>query len=143
MRSFLYSRLAPFKHKDFRAFFFVQTLSLTGQWSHDLARAWIILELMGRATALGTLQIAIAIPSLLFILHGGVVVDRSNIKVIMMITKALLACAALALAFITEYSQIEFWMLLAFGILEGAVMAFDLPAYQALTVRLVPRQDFQ
>jgi MFS family permease len=86
---------------------------------------------------------AIAIPSLIFILHGGVVVDRSNIKKIMMCTKAVLASAGFALAFITEFSHVEFWMLLIFGMMEGAVNAFDLPAYQALTVRLVPKEDFQ
>lgn len=143
MLKFFKNRFSPFKHRNFRYFFFVQTLSLTGQWSHDLARTWIILELMGKASSLGLLQLAIAIPALLFILHGGVVVDRSNIKKIMMVTKAILAVSAFALAYITEFPTIEFWMLLVFGVLEGAVMAFDLPAYQALTVRLVPKEDFQ
>lgn len=143
MLIFLKSRLAPFKHRDFRYFFLAQTLSLAGQWSHDLARSWIILELMGKASALGVLLVATAIPSLIFILQGGVLVDRVNVKRIMMMTKGVLAVSAFVLAFLTEFSEIKFWMLLVFGMIEGAVTGFDLPAYQALTVRLVPRQDFQ
>ncbi|MCB0410952.1 MAG: MFS transporter [Bdellovibrionales bacterium] len=135
--------MAPFRHRNFRYFFLVQTLSLSGQWSHDLARAWIVLELLGKASALGFLQMSIAIPSLIFILQGGILVDRANVKGIMMLTKCLLGVSALILAALTEFSEVKFWMLIIFGLIEGGVMGFDLPAYQALTVRLVPREDFQ
>ncbi len=143
MREFLKSRFSPFRHRDFRLFFFVQAASLVGQWSHDLARSWIILEIMQKAGALGSLQLAIAVPSLLFILQGGVIVDRVDVRYLMMFTKGVLAVSALFLAYVSEFSQIEFWMLLVFGVIEGCVVAFDSPAYQALTVRLVPRADFQ
>lgn len=143
MRNLILSRLSPFRHADYRAFFFVQTLSLIGQWSHDLARAWIVIELMGRAGALGSLMLAIAIPSLFFTLQGGVLVDRINVKKLMIITKLLLAALSLLLATVVEFGSIQFWHLLIFGLIEGCIVAFDTPAYQALTVRLVPRKDFQ
>ena len=143
MNELIQARLAPFQHRNFRAFFIAQTLSLIGQWSHDLARAWIVLELLGRAGALGTLQLAMAVPALIFMLQGGVLVDRMNVLRLMITTRALLAVAALALAAIVQWSQIEFWMLIAFAIFEGLVISVDTPAYQALTVRLVPRADFQ
>lgn len=143
MFSLLQTRLSPFKHKNFRAFFLAQSLSLIGQWSHDLARAWIVLELLGRAGALGSLQLAMALPALFFMLQGGVLVDRMNVRQLMMATRAALAVAALILAAIVHWSEIQFWMLILFAIFEGLVISVDTPAYQALTVRLVPRQDFQ
>lgn len=143
MKDLVLNRLAPFRHGHFRRFFFAQTLSLTGSWAADLARAWLILSLMGSATALGGLMVASAIPGLFLTLHGGVLVDRIDVRKMMIWTKALLAVIALGLAALVEFSHIEYWHLLVFGLLEGFVNAFDSPAFQALVVRLVPRQDFQ
>lgn len=142
-RDFLLSRVTPFKNGNFSAFFFVQTLSSVGRWSHDLARAWIVVELLGKAGALGGLLFAAAIPSLFLILQGGVIVDRVDVRRLMTFTKLLLAFASMVLALIYYTSGIEFWHLLIFAAIEGSIMAFDSPAFQALTVRLVPREDFQ
>jgi MFS family permease len=38
---------------------------------------------------------------------------------------------------------LQIWHLVVFGLVEGAVTAFDAPAFQALIVRLVPKSDFQ
>ena len=143
MRDLLISRFAPFKHGNFSRFYFVQTLSAIGKWSHDLARAWIVVEMFGQAGALGTLLLATAIPSMIFILYGGVLVDRVEAKRIFMYTSLFLALASLTLASLTEFSQIKFWHLLIFGVIEGLIMAFQSPAFHTLTVRLVPREDFQ
>jgi len=121
----------------------MQTLSLTGTWASDLARAWIVWEMMGTASALGILMLSSAIPGLFLILYGGVIVDRVNIRKLMMITKLLLAIISFTLAFLMEFSELQFWYLIVAAVLEGFVNAFDGPAYQAIAVRLVPRQDFQ
>jgi MFS family permease len=139
----LESRIAPFRHRHFRNFFFVQTLSLVGSFSHDLARSWIIVETLGKAGALGNLQMAIAIPCLFFILQGGVLVDHADVRKVMMWTKSLLGIACVILALLTEFSTLQYWHLLVFGIVEGLIVSFDSPAFQALTVRLVPREEFQ
>ncbi|MCB0391889.1 MAG: MFS transporter [Bdellovibrionales bacterium] len=143
MIQLLKSRLTPFKHTAFRNFFIVQSVSLIGSWSHDLARAYIVIEMMGQAGALGSLMLAVAIPSLFLMMHGGVLVDRIDARRLMIFTKSLLAIASLILAFVTEYADIKMWHLLLFCFIEGAVMSFDSPAYQTLTVRLVPMEDFQ
>lgn len=143
LKNILISRFSPFKHKNFTLFFLVQTISSIGKWSHDLARAWIVIEMLGRAGALGGLLFASSIPPLFLILQGGVLVDRIDVQKLMTLTKALLAVASLCLAFLYEFSEVQFWQLLIFAVIEGCIMAFDSPAFQALTVRLVPREDFQ
>ncbi len=143
MSNFFSSRFRPFYNRNFRLFFVVQLFSMIGTMSHDLARSWIVIELLGKASALGTLQMSSALPSVLMILQAGVIVDRSDVRVIMMATKSFLAIVALGLAVITAFYHVEFWQLLVFGIIEGLTTAFDSPAFQALTVRLVPREDFQ
>ncbi len=143
MIELLRSRLAPFKHVAFRRFFIAQTLSLSGSWASDLARAWIVVSQFGSATALGGLMLASALPGLFLMLHGGVLIDRVDVRRLMIITKTLLGFITLGLALLTEFGHIAYWHLLVFGFLEGVVNAFDAPAFQAFIVRLVPRQDFQ
>lgn len=143
MRDAFLTRLSPFRHRHFRNFFLVQTLSMIGTWSHDLARSWIIVEATGSAGALGNLNMAIAVPCLFLILHGGVLVDRTDVRKLIQWTKSFLAVSSLTLAALAEFSHLEVWHLLVFGLIEGCIISFDSPAFQALTVRLVPRGDFQ
>src|SRR3712207_3540406 len=105
MGELLRARLAPFRHRHFRNFFVAQSLSLIGTWSHDLARSWIILDITGSSGALGNVNLAIAIPCLLFILQGGVLVDRSDLRQLITMTKTLLGFSALILAALTEWGN--------------------------------------
>ncbi len=143
MYDFLKNRFSPFKHRDFRLFFFAQSVSLIGVLAHEMARSWIIVDMMGRATDLGTLNLALAVPSLLLMPYGGFLVDRINVRSLMISTKALLALLSLGIAYVVEFNQIQMWMLVGFAITEGFVNAFDSPSFQKLVVRLVPRADYQ
>lgn len=143
MRELLKARLSPFRNRDFRNFFLAQTLSLIGTWSHDLARSWIIVAATGSSGALGNLNMAIAVPCLFLILHGGVLVDRTDVRKLMQWTKSLMGVACLILATLAEFSHLQVWQLMVFAVIEGVIISFDSPAFQALTVRLVPREDFQ
>lgn len=143
MRELLKARLSPFRHRDFRNFFIAQTLSLVGTWSHDLARSWIIVEATGSSGALGNLNLCLAVPCLFLILQGGVLVDRVNVRKLIQRTKSLMGIACLILAALTEFSHLQVWHLMVFAVIEGVIISFDSPAFQALTVRLVPRADFQ
>jgi MFS family permease len=139
----LSARLAPFRHKHFRNLFLAQTLSLVGTWSHDLARSWIIVSATGSSGALGNINLAIAVPCLFLILQGGVLVDRADVRKLIERTKTALGVSAIVLACIAEFSQVQIWQLLVFGLIEGMIIAFDSPAFAALTVKIVPKHDFQ
>ena len=143
MLELIKSRLSPFKHRDYMLFFFAQTLSMVGTFSHDLARSWIIVDTLGSSGALGNIQMAAAIPCLALILHGGVYVDRANVRRLMMVTKGLMGLAAVTLALVTEWSTLEYWHLLLYALIEGTITAFDSPAFTALVVKMVPKADFR
>jgi len=96
-----------------------------------------------RASALGGLMLAVSIPSMLLILQGGVIVDRVNVKKLMLVTKGILAISALTLAALTEFSQVQMWQLYIFALIEGITISFDSPAFQALAVRLIPKNEFK
>lgn len=143
LRNFFFSRLSPFRHKSYRLFFVAQSLSLIGSMANELARAYLIVTMMSKASSLGIVLLASALPGIYFIPRGGVLVDRQDVRKIMMGTKAFLAVFSLALAFLVEFGEIHYWHLLLYAFLEACVLGFDGPAFQALNVRLIPKEDFQ
>lgn len=143
MSQFLASRLKPFHYRNFRLFYAAHILSLIGRWSHDLARAWIIYELTARAGAMGNVFLAGAIPVFFLMFYGGALVDRADVRKVMMTTQSIMAVVALIFAFWVEFGEIKMWHFLIYAFIEGTIAAFDGPTFQALIVRLVPREDFQ
>lgn len=142
-KEFFHLRLAPFKSKNFRRLFFAQGLSLVGSWMQELAKSWIVLGLVGNARSMGALLFASAVPNLVFAAFGGALADSGRAKHILLITQVLLATFAFALGLLVSGGHIQFWHLILFAILEGTVIAFDIPAFNTVTPQLVPREDFQ
>jgi MFS family permease len=74
--------LNPFRtlqrHRNFRLFWFGQTLSLIGTWMQTMAQGWLALELSNSAFLVGLVASAQSFPILLFSLHAGVLVDRTD-----------------------------------------------------------------
>lgn len=143
MLKFLKNRLHPFVHPNFRFFFFAQTFSSVGTWSHELARSWLILDISGSATALGTLLLTTALPGLFFTLHGGAIADRTEARKLFLFTKSILAVSAFAFFAIIEFYHVEIWMIYIFGLIEGLINSFDGPAFTSVFARTLPRSDFQ
>lgn len=143
MWEFLKSRLSPFRHRGFRYFFFAQNISLIGTWSSELARSWLVLDISGTASALGTVLLAASLPALFLSLHGGVIADRIDVRRFIILTKSILAASALTFFFITEFSQVTMGVILCFALIEGIVNSYDGPTYTAMFARMVPRDDFQ
>ncbi len=141
--SFLSSRFRPFVHAPFRKFFFIHSLSLIGRWSHELARSWLVLELTGSSKSLGLLLLISSIPTFIFTLQGGVLVDRVNTKKLMMVTQAVMAVLTLILAFLVELTEVQLIYFMVFAFAEGLVLAFDSPAFLTFVTQLVPKEDLQ
>lgn len=143
MLKFLKNRLHPFAYSSFRFFFLAQTVSAVGTWSHELARSWLILDISGTTTALGTLLLTTALPGFFFTLHGGAIADRTDARKLFLITKSILAISALAFFVIVEFYHVEIWMIYFFGLIEGLVNSFDGPAFTSIFARTLPRSEFQ
>src|ERR1700710_2273853 len=84
-------------HRNFRLFWFGQTLSLIGTWMQTMAQGWLALELSNSALVVGVVASVGALPVLLFSMHAGAVVDRSDRLRIVKITQAVYLLEAGAL----------------------------------------------
>ena len=48
--------LRAFRHRNFRLFFYGQSLSLIGAWTQQVAMSWLVCRMTGSAFLLGIIQ---------------------------------------------------------------------------------------
>ena len=62
---------AAMRFRNYRLYCFSQIVSFSGTWMQGLAQAWLVLELTGSGTALGTVVAMQFLPTLLLAPFGG------------------------------------------------------------------------
>ncbi|HLO15652.1 MAG TPA: MFS transporter, partial [Anaerolineales bacterium] len=130
--------LRALKHRPFALLWTGQTTSRLGDSLYRIALSWWVLEKTGSAIAMGTVLIFSQIPLLLFVLIGGVVVDRLP-RIRIMFTSDTLS--GLVIAFVAVFAWLDIlqiWHIYIASMLFGFVEAFFFPAYQAVIPQLTP-----
>ena len=130
-------------HANFRRFWVGQTLSLIGTWMQSMALGWLALELSDSAFIVGLVAASGALPILLFSLHAGVIVDRSDKLRLVKIAQVLLLLEAALLWYFTWSGQMNIPLLFAFALFGGAAASVEIPARQSLMIDLVGRDDLR
>ncbi len=112
--------------------------SFIGMQMQQVARGFLAFELTGSNTALGGVMISFGVPQLLLGLHGGVLADRMAKRGILLVWQSVIALASGAMAIAIATGQVQYWMLIATGLVTGTAFAFIGPARQAFIGDLVP-----
>jgi MFS family permease len=134
--------LRAFRHRNYRLFFYGQSLSVIGTWVQQIAMAWLVYRLTGSAWLLGVTGFASQIAILLLAPFGGIWADRFDRRKLLIITQVLALVQGLLLAALTYAGLVEVWHIIAMAMLLGVVMAFDTPIRQSFTSEMVPdRKD--
>jgi MFS family permease len=135
----------PFKvlqrHRNFRLFWFGQTLSLIGTWMQSMAQGWLALQLSNSALVVGLVVSAGSLPIVLFSMHAGVLVDRHDRLRLVRVCQALLLLEASLLFLFTWTERISIPWLMGLALFHGSISAVEIPARQSLIVELVGRDD--
>jgi len=126
------------KNSDFRTLWLGQLISQVGDSFAIIAVLVMINELTDSTLALGAMVVAVTLPQLLFGLIAGVIVDRFNRKVTMMVSDIVRGLAILALLAVHRADQIP--ILLLVGFVMSSVGVFFNPARNAVIPNLV-RED--
>ena len=125
------------RHRNFRLFFFGQTISMVGTWMTRLATSWLVYELTHSALLLGVVSFSGQILSFLLGPFAGVWVERLDRRKLLMWTSAAAAAQALALAALALANVITLWEIIALSAFQGLINAFDMPGRQAFLVQMV------
>lgn len=131
------------RHRNFRLFWYGQTLSLVGTWMQGMAQGWLALELTNNAFLVGAVAAAGSLPILLFTLPAGVIVDHERKLRLVILMQVMMLLQATALWLFTLTGHIGMGSLLVLAALGGLCSAIEIPARQALIVHLVSREDLQ
>jgi MFS family permease len=131
------------RHRNYRIFWYGQTLSLIGSWMQTMAVGWLALQLSNSAFVVGLVASIGALPIVLFSMHAGALVDRGNRLRIVKFTQAVFLAQALVLWLVTLTGVVTIPMLLALQFVLGLTSAVEIPARQSMVIQLVGRDDLQ
>lgn len=126
-----------FESRNYRLYFAGQLISLVGTWLQVVAEGWLVLQLTNSPLLIGLVTALAMIPSLLFSLFGGVIVDKFQKKKILLFTQSASMCLAILYGLLTVFHVITIYEIMTLAFLLGIVNALDIPARQAFVVDLV------
>jgi MFS family permease len=126
------------KHRPFALLWLGQTISRLGDSLYRIALAWWVLEKTGSATAMGTVLICSFAPMLIFLLLGGIAVDRFPRLRLMLASDLLRGLVAITVALLAVNQLLEIWHIYVASIVFGLVDAFFEPAYVATVPEITP-----
>jgi MFS family permease len=131
------------RHRNFRLLWIGLLISFSGSLMQSAAILWHVSLLVPdnrRALALGMVGLVRVVPVVGFSLLSGVAADVYDRRKLMLFTQTLMAAFAAALAILTWRGLDAVWPIYALAAAGAAAGAFDMPARQALTPNLVPRE---
>jgi MFS family permease len=125
------------RHRNYRLFFFGQSLSLVGTWITRIASSWLVYRLTESEFLLGLVTFVGQIPALVVSPIAGVYIDRWNRHRVLVITQVLSMLQSIGLAVLTLTGRITVGDVLVLQAFQGLVNAFDTPARQSFVVQMV------
>jgi MFS family permease len=138
---FVQRTLSSLRSRNFRLFFFGQTISNTGNWLTLVALTLLVLHRTGSGVAVGFLSACQFGPILLLSAWAGAIVDRTNKRRLLYVTQALEMCQSFALAglaFMHHAPLAAFFVTAAVG---GCLLAIDNPVRRTFVNEMLPIED--
>lgn len=129
------------RHRNFRLYWTGALVSLVGTWVQQTAQTYLVWELTRSPLATSLPLFFFSLPSLLFSLLGGVIVDRVDRRRLLLVTQSLFAAQAAVLTVLTWLDVVRVGHIYALAFASGLVLALDAPARQSLVPNLVGRED--
>lgn len=127
-------------NRNFRLYFFGQLVSLIGTWLQIVAEGWLVFQMTHSALMVGLVAASATVPTLIFSLFGGVIVDRLPKRNILLFTQAASMLLALIYGFLVVFNFISIGEIFLLAFLLGVVNALDAPARQAFVGEMVGRE---
>ena len=129
------------RHPNFRLYWTGALLSNVGTWMQTLAQSWLVYQLTGSALLLGTVNFLQGVPALFLSLLGGVLADRIERRLLMIVTQTAQMVLAFLLAGLTLAGVVRVEHVMVIAFLNGLVNAINTPVRQGIISDLVPRDD--
>ena len=128
------------RYPEFRRYWLGSLASVTGFQMMYVAESWLAYELTGSPLYLGYVGVAAAVPAIVLNLVGGVVADRMDKRMLILLGQVVLTVVIGLLGVLTVMELVQPWHLITAAFITGAFGAFEQPARQALYPHLIERR---
>ena len=118
-----------------------QIVSVLASAMSQFALTIYMFQETGSATALGLMQVFYITPFLLISPVAGVLVDRYDRKLMMMVSDLAAGVATVGILILQALGILEFWHLYITSVVYGLGNAFQWPAYSAAISTMVPKEQ--
>jgi DHA3 family macrolide efflux protein-like MFS transporter len=129
--------------QSMRPFFIIwtgQAVSLLGSQLVQFALVWWLTETTGSATVLAVASMVALLPQILIGPFAGVLVDRWNRRLVLMVADTAIALATFVLVLLFRSETVQVWHVYALMFIRSTGAAFHWPAMQASTTLMVPQR---
>lgn len=131
---------ALLQYRSFMLIWLGNTVSRFGDAIDSIAFMWMIYKLTGSFIMMGTIMAVNALPSLIFGLMAGVLVDRMSKRKAMIVTDLLRFAATAFIAFLFMTDNLQVYYLYVFTFFNSACEVFAHPA-RASAMQLLVRKE--
>jgi len=119
-----------------------QIISFLGSGMTNFAMAIWIFEQNQSATDFSLLAVAGFAPIIIFSPIAGVLVDRWNRKLVMMLSDLAAGFTTIIMLILFATGSLEVWHLYVLGFISGTFQAFQFPAFSASMSLMVPKEQY-
>ena len=133
--------LRAFQHRNYKILFPAFFLSNVGTWAQRIAQDWLVLELTGSAQILGLITALQFLPSLLLSLYGGLLADRFDKRMLLIVTNLGAGLGSVTLGLLVVTGAVEVWHVAVLAFTVGVFSALDAPVRTSFNSELVGQKD--
>lgn len=133
--------LRAFQHRAYATLWFGSFVSNIGNWMQTIALGVFVTETTGRAGWTGTVAALMYLPALVFGPLGGAIADRVDRRRYLFAGTLVQAGLAALLAGLAFAGRLTVPTVAGVAMVAGCVAAMLSPAFNALLVEIVPRED--
>jgi MFS family permease len=130
-----------FESRNYRLYFFGQSVSLIGTWMQRTAVYWLVYAKTGSPVMLGVTVFANQFPSFIFSIAGGVASDRYNRYYILLGSQVASLLQALLMSWLVFTGNDTVGQIIGLSVLLGIINAFDVPSRQAMVYDMVDHKE--
>ncbi len=139
-QSKLIERFPALASRDFVIFVIGQLISVIGTWAQATALPYLAYRISGRPLDLGLIGFSNTLPTLLFALPAGVLVERWDKRKTVILFQAIMSLQAFGLAFLAFTGKIEIWHIVALAFFFGSAVSIEVTARQSMLIELAGRE---
>ena len=129
-----------FEHRNFRLLWVGRFSSNMGRMLRVFLRGWLVWQLTDSTLLMGVVVSSISWPMLFMPFLGGVVADRMDRRILLIITETLLVILWAVVSLLLTLGLIEWWHFIVSSVLSGVIQSFGRPGHLAMVADVVDRK---